>query len=94
MAMAARAFLSPEQAAWVFDTTSRTIRSWIVEGKLKTAPRLGRKHRIFVESVAEQAGLSVERVNEIVDAEERRQDEGNAINKPRALISATGVATR
>ena len=71
--MTTRAFVTPEEAAWVFDTTPRTIRSWIVEGKLRTAPRLGRKHRIYIESVAEQAGLTVERVAQIIDAEERRQ---------------------
>ena len=61
-------FATAEEAAWVFEVTPQTIRQWVAEGKLKTAPRLGRKHRIYVESIAEQAGLTVERVSEIIIA--------------------------
>lgn len=74
-------FVSPEEAAIVFGTTPQTIRAWIAEGKLRTAPRVGRKHRIFVESVAEQAGLSVERVHELITS-------ARAINKTGALMAA------
>lgn len=81
-------FVSPEEAAWVFATTPQTIRSWIAEGKLRTAPRLGRRHRIYIESIAEQSGLSVDRVREIIAAgrasEHARMSEG-AINKSGAL---------
>jgi hypothetical protein len=90
--MTTRVFASPEEAAHIFDTTPQTIRAWIAAGKLRTAPRLGRKHLIYVESIAEQAGISVERVNQIIDTLERRT-RGDTINEPGAVISVVGVAT-
>jgi excisionase family DNA binding protein len=68
-------FATAEEAAWVFEVAPQTIRQWIAEGKLRTAPRLGRKHRIYVESIAEQSGFSVERVSEIIVA--GRQSQSN-----------------
>lgn len=82
--MATRVFATPEEAARIFDTTPQTIRSWIAEGRLKTAPRIGRRHRIYVESIAELAGITVERVNDVLDALERA-GKGGTINEPGAL---------
>lgn len=78
-------FMSVEEAARIFETSPQTIRTWIAEGKLRTAPRLGRRHRIFVESVAEQSGLSGDQVRGMI---ELYRSEERAINKPGALIAA------
>lgn len=86
--MGTRVFANPDEAAQIFETTPQTIRSWIAEGKLRTAPRLGRRHRIYVDSIAEQAGITVERVNEIIDALERGKKDGT-INEPGPLISGS-----
>jgi hypothetical protein len=58
--------------------------------ELRTAPRIGRKHRIYVESIAELAGISEERVNAILDTLERRGT-GGTINEPAALVGAAGL---
>lgn len=87
-------FVSPEEAAWVFETTPQTIRAWIAEEQLRTAPRVGRRHRIFVESVAEKSGLSIDRVREIIQSRRLREAEArgatteSAINKSGAFAVA------
>jgi excisionase family DNA binding protein len=80
-------FVSPEEAAWVFGATPQTIRAWIAEGTLKTAPRVGRRHRIYIESVAEKSGLSMEQVREIVDAGRSQASGRNMTNKYRACVA-------
>ncbi len=82
-------FVSPEEAAAVFGMSAVTIRTWIAEGKLKTAPRVGRKHRIYVESVAEQAGLTVDHVRDVIAALRAQSDASQGtINKTGALLAA------
>lgn len=78
-------FATAEEAAWVFEVTPQTIRQWVAEGKLRTAPRLGRKHRIYVESIAEQAGLSVERVSAIITAGRKGTPSAPANGTPNEL---------
>lgn len=88
--MSTRVFATAEEAAVIFNTTPQSIRTWIADGKLRTAPRIGRKHRIYVESIAELAGISEERVNAILDTLERRGT-GGTINEPAALVGAAGL---
>jgi DNA-binding transcriptional MerR regulator len=59
-------FVSPEEAAIIFGTTAVTIRTWVREGKLKVAPRMGRRHRIYIESIVENSGLSLEQVQGMI----------------------------
>jgi predicted transcriptional regulator len=85
-----RVFTTTEIAAEIFGTTTQTIRNWIADKSLKTAPRLGTRRevlRIYVASVAERAGMSTEDVNTLIDGIEARQKE-RAINKTGALIAA------
>lgn len=83
-----RVFATTEVAAEIFGTTTQTIRNWVAEGSLKTAPRRGGRRevlRIYVASLAERAGLSVEEINTIIDGIEARQRERGQTNKPTAL---------
>jgi DNA-binding transcriptional MerR regulator len=83
-----RVFTTTEITAEIFGTTTQTIRNWIADGSLKTAPRLGTRRevmRIYVSSVAERAGMSVEEINKVIDETEARL---SAINKSGALIAA------
>ena len=90
-----RIFATPDEAARILNRTPQTIRNWIAEGILDTAPRVGRKHSIYVKSIAELAGLELEEVTRLLDemgrqageeARERRKQ--RIINKPGALMSA------
>jgi DNA-binding transcriptional MerR regulator len=89
-----RIFATPDEAATILNRTPQTIRNWIADGILETAPRVGRKHSIYVRSIAELAGLDVEEVKRLLDemetkaaqeARERRKQ--RIINKPGALAS-------
>lgn len=93
-----RIFATPDEAAKILDRTPQTIRKWIADDVLETAPRVGRKHSIYVKSLAELAGLSVEEVTQLLDQmEQKAEDEARErrkqriINKPGALLSASGM---
>lgn len=84
-------FTTTEVAAEIFSTTTQTIRNWVAEGSLKAAPRVGKRRevlRIYVTSMAERAGLSVEEISKHVTAIEERQRLERSANKPGALVAA------
>lgn len=90
-----RIFVTPDEAARILDRTPQTIRNWIADGVLETAPRVGRKHSIYVKSLAELAGLSIDEVVQLLDQMERKAEaealerrKQRIINKPGALLSA------
>jgi excisionase family DNA binding protein len=86
-----RVFVTTEIAAELFGVSTQTIRNWIKEGALRTAPSIGTRreiHRIYLASVAERAGLEVAEVDRLVTAIESRQTEDRAINKTGALLAA------
>jgi DNA-binding transcriptional MerR regulator len=88
-----RVFTTTEIAAEIFGTTTQTIRNWIADGSLKTAPRLGTRRevmRIYVASLAERAGMSVEEINKVIDGTEARL---SAINKSGATSGVRLVAS-
>lgn len=91
-----RLLVSPEEAAEILDRTPRTIRNWIADGVLEAAPRVGRKHSIYVRSIAELAGLSIEEVTKALDSiDERKAREAlerrkqRIINKPGAFVKVS-----
>lgn len=83
-------FTTTEVAAEIFGTTTQTIRNWVADGSLKAAPRIGTRRevlRIYVSSIAERAGLTVEEVARVVASIEEQQRAQRA-NKPEALVAA------
>jgi DNA-binding transcriptional MerR regulator len=85
-----RVFTTTEIAAEIFGTTTQTIRNWIADGSLRTAPRLGTRRevmRIYVASLAERAGMSVEDISRLIEETERRL-KAAATNKSGALLVA------
>jgi DNA-binding transcriptional MerR regulator len=91
-----RVFTTTEVAAEIFNTTTQTIRNWIAEGSLRSAPRSGSRRevlRIYVTSLAERAGLPVEEINGLIDAIEARERAERSANKPGALPAVLSVAT-
>jgi len=88
-----RVFTTTEIAAELFNTTTQTIRNWIADGSLKAAPRLGSRRevlRIYVASLAERAGMTVDAVNAAISEIEIRQKTERA-NRPGALPAALSV---
>jgi DNA-binding transcriptional MerR regulator len=86
-----RVFTTTEVVAEIFGTSTQTIRNWIVDGSLKSAPRSGNRRdvrRIYVTAVAERAGLPLDEINQLIDAIESRQRGGNERNKPKTLGAA------
>jgi hypothetical protein len=89
-----RVFTTTEIAAEFFNTTTQTIRNWIADGSLKVAPRLGSRRevlRIYVVSLAERAGMSIDAVEAVINEIETRQRTERA-NKPGALTTVPSVA--
>lgn len=80
-------FATAEEAARVFEVTPQTVRAWVEQQRLRSAPRLGRKHRIYIDSIAEMSGLSVDQVIAKIRAGEAELGPETSPNKSGALIA-------
>lgn len=92
-AMETPTFLTPEEAAWLLETSEGSTRRWAKSGVLSSAPRVGRLIRIYFTSVLEKSGRTKEealRILAVKRAEKAAQEQGKKRRREttQALIGA------
>lgn len=80
------------EAAALLGVYPSTARRYVVDGKLTAAPRMGRRHRVTLESLAYALGLSVDETRKLVqklrDAEQSQSAAGLIANNTTTLVAA------
>lgn len=86
-----RIFATPDEAARILNRTPQTIRNWIADGILETSPRIGRKHSIYVRSIAELAGVEIEEVQKLLEEMEKRASDEARERRKQRIINKSGA---